>query len=103
MQELRTAYPHQRPLSLVALPAAAALSAHASQPTIGSLPTVIPLAPTVRGVALISKTQGKQVSEKLVDNTGGPPPGSGALFGLYATENSVFFVDDASNTFNLLH
>jgi hypothetical protein len=51
----------------------------------------------------INTATGKQISEKLVDNTGGPPPGSGALFGLYATENSVFFVDDASNTFNLLH
>lgn len=46
---------------------------------------------------------GRQISKKLVDNTGGPPPGSGALFGLFATEDSVFFVDDASNTFNLLH
>jgi hypothetical protein len=51
----------------------------------------------------IDTANGKQISEKLVDNTGGPPPGNGALFGLYATENSVFFVDDASNTFNLLH
>lgn len=51
----------------------------------------------------INPFNGKQISEKLVDNTGGPPPGSGALFGLYATENGVFFVDDASNTFNLLH
>ena len=46
---------------------------------------------------------GKQVAVKLVDNTGGPPPGSGALFGLIAASDGVFFVDDASNTFNLLH
>lgn len=46
---------------------------------------------------------GKQVAVKLVDNTGGPPPGSGALFGLIAARNGVYFVDDASNTFNLLH
>jgi len=46
---------------------------------------------------------GKQVAVKLVDNTGGPPPGSGALFGLIAASNGVYFVDDASNTFNLLH
>jgi hypothetical protein len=45
----------------------------------------------------------KQVAEKLVDNTGGPPPGAGALFGLIATHDGVYFVDDASNTFNLLH
>jgi hypothetical protein len=46
---------------------------------------------------------GKQVAVKLVDNTGGPPPGAGALFGLIAAPNGVYFVDDASNTFNLLH
>ncbi|HYK35087.1 hypothetical protein [Alloacidobacterium sp.] len=46
---------------------------------------------------------GKQVAVKLVDNTGGPPPGSGALFGLIAASSGVYFVDDASNTFNLLH
>lgn len=44
-----------------------------------------------------------QVAVKLVDNTGGPPPGAGALFGLVATHHGVYFVDDASNTFNLLH
>jgi hypothetical protein len=46
---------------------------------------------------------GKQVAVKLVDNTGGPPPGAGALFGLIAEPEGVYFVDDASNTFNLLH
>jgi hypothetical protein len=46
---------------------------------------------------------GRQVAVKLVDNTGGPPPGAGALFGLVAAPNGVYFVDDASNTFNLLH
>jgi hypothetical protein len=46
---------------------------------------------------------GKQVAVKLVDNTGGPPPGGGALFGLIAVRDGVYFVDDASNTFNLLH
>ena len=45
----------------------------------------------------------KQVAVKLVDNTGGPPPGAGALFGLIASFDGVYFVDDASNTFNLLH
>ncbi|GGG71274.1 hypothetical protein [Edaphobacter dinghuensis] len=44
----------------------------------------------------------KQVAVKLVDDTGGPPPGSGALFGLFVTDAGVYFVDDASNTFNLL-
>jgi DNA-binding beta-propeller fold protein YncE len=46
---------------------------------------------------------GKQVAEKLVDNSGGPPPGAGALFGLIADHEGVYFVDDATNTFNLLH
>jgi hypothetical protein len=46
---------------------------------------------------------GKQVAVKLVDNTGGPPPGAGALFGLIAVRDGVYFVDDASNTLNLLH
>jgi DNA-binding beta-propeller fold protein YncE len=50
----------------------------------------------------VNPKNGKQVAIVLVDNTGGPPPGSGALFGLIAVSNGVYFVDDASNTFNLL-
>lgn len=47
---------------------------------------------------------GRQVAVKLVDNSGGPPsPGGGALFGLVANPNGVYFVDDATNTFNLLN
>lgn len=46
---------------------------------------------------------GHQVASKLVDDTGGPPPGAGALFGLVAVRDGVYFVDDAANTFNLLH
>jgi hypothetical protein len=46
---------------------------------------------------------GKQVAVVLVDSSGGPPPGSGALFGLIAVSDGVYFVDDATNTFNLLH
>jgi DNA-binding beta-propeller fold protein YncE len=46
---------------------------------------------------------GKQIDVDLVDSSGGPPPGSGALFGLWALKGEVFFVDDATNTFNLLH
>ena len=45
---------------------------------------------------------GKQVDIDLVDASGGPPPGSGALFGLCATNKGVYFVDDATNTFNFL-
>jgi hypothetical protein len=51
----------------------------------------------------IDPNSGNQVAVKLVDNTGGPPPGAGALFGLFVTADGVYFVDDASNTFNLLH
>ena len=50
----------------------------------------------------VDPSTGTQLATKLVDNTG-TPPGSGALFGLTATDAGVFFVDDASNTFNLLN
>ncbi len=46
---------------------------------------------------------GKQVAVKTVDNTGNPP-GAGTLFGLVAVSGQgVYFVDDGSNTLNLLH
>lgn len=45
---------------------------------------------------------GKQVAVELVDNTGSPP-GAGALFGLTAVSDGVYFVDDATNTLNLFH
>lgn len=51
----------------------------------------------------IDPFSGKQVATKLVDSSGGPPPGSGALFGLFVTRDGVYFVDDAINTFNLLN
>jgi DNA-binding beta-propeller fold protein YncE len=51
----------------------------------------------------INPADNTQVAVKLVDNTGGPPPGSGALFGLIAAPDGVYFVDDAFNTFNFLH
>lgn len=47
---------------------------------------------------------GRQVDADLVDDSGGPPPGAGSLFGLWTLGNGyVYFVDDATNTFNLLH
>jgi hypothetical protein len=47
---------------------------------------------------------GAQIDVDLVDSSGGPPPGGGALFGLWALDDKrVYFVDDATNTFNLLH
>ena len=51
----------------------------------------------------INPANGQQVAVKLVDNTGGPPPGAGALFGLVAISDGVYFVDDNSNMLELLH
>jgi len=46
---------------------------------------------------------GPQVAKFQLDNTGSPP-GAGALFGLaFDPAAGVYFVDDASNTLNLLH
>ena len=46
---------------------------------------------------------GMQVAAKFIDTTG-DPQGAGALFGLIARAGiGVYFVDDASNTLNLLH
>lgn len=48
--------------------------------------------------------RGKQVASVLLDNTGGPPPGNGTLFGLiFDSERGVLFVDDGSNTLNSLN
>jgi len=47
---------------------------------------------------------GAQLAKAQLDNTGGPPPGAGALFGLaFDPARGVIFVDDAANTLNLLH
>ncbi|MFI5096468.1 MAG: hypothetical protein ACHQT6_00700 [Candidatus Acidiferrales bacterium] len=47
--------------------------------------------------------QGAQIASKLIDSSG-TPPGAGALFGLiFDPESGVVFVDDATNTLNLLH
>jgi hypothetical protein len=56
------------------------------------------------GFMVETMPNGMQVATQLVDNTGSPP-GAGALFGLVVdpTGNGVDFVDDASNTLNLLH
>jgi DNA-binding beta-propeller fold protein YncE len=45
---------------------------------------------------------GKQIATDLLDSSG-TPPGAGALFGLVAVWNGVYYVDDATNTFNLFH
>jgi len=47
--------------------------------------------------------QGAQIAKRLLDNSG-TPPGSGALFGLiFEPGRGVIFVDDATNTLNLLN
>jgi hypothetical protein len=47
---------------------------------------------------------GVQVADELLDGTGGPPPGAGTLFGLvFDPQRGLFFVDDGSNTLNLLN
>jgi hypothetical protein len=45
---------------------------------------------------------GQQIATKTVDTGGGPPPGAGDLFGLVTTSNQVYFVDDGTNTLNVL-
>lgn len=48
---------------------------------------------------------GTQLGPELLDNSGGPPPGSGALFGLAIAprDRGLYFVDDATNTLDLFH
>lgn len=49
-------------------------------------------------------THGRQIAKELIDSGGGPPPGAGDLFGLiYVPDWGVYFVDDGTNTLNLLH
>lgn len=46
---------------------------------------------------------GVQVSKTLLDSSGNPP-GAGALFGLIVVKGQgIYYVDDATNTLNLLH
>jgi hypothetical protein len=62
---------------------------------------------TVNGVngRLVETTpKGNQVATRMLD-TSGSPPGTGALFGLAIAPHGqgVYFVDDATNTLDLLH
>ncbi len=55
------------------------------------------------GFATEISPDGTQVARRLLDSSGSPP-GAGALFGLaFRPDLGVLFVDDATNTFNLLH
>lgn len=54
------------------------------------------------GYMVQTTPDGLQVSKTLLDSSGSPP-GNGALFGLVTVGESVYYVDDASNTLNLFH
>ncbi len=56
------------------------------------------------GYAVETTPEGQQIAKSLLDNTPGPPPGVGALFGvLYDPAVGLIFVDDDVNTLNKLH
>ena len=55
------------------------------------------------GYATEFTARGNAIATRLLDNTGGPPPGAGTLFGvLFDPEVGLVFVDDGSNTLNVL-
>jgi hypothetical protein len=54
------------------------------------------------GNLVVTSPSGHQIFSKLLDNTG-MPPGAGALFGLVHVQGTgLYFVDDVTNTLNLL-
>jgi hypothetical protein len=53
------------------------------------------------GLLLVTTASGEQVGFRLLDRSG-TPPGAGALFGLVTAHEGLYFVDDATNTLNLL-
>jgi hypothetical protein len=54
------------------------------------------------GFLVITRPNGTQIFTKLLDSSGNPP-GAGALFGLVFAHERLYFVDDATNTLNVLH
>jgi hypothetical protein len=52
------------------------------------------------GYMVQTTPDGLQVAKTLLDSSGNPP-GAGALFGLVAVGDDVYYVDDATNTLNL--
>jgi hypothetical protein len=56
------------------------------------------------GLIVETTPRGTQIATETLD-TNGTPPGAGALFGLAITpdHHGLYFVDDATNTLNLLH
>jgi hypothetical protein len=53
------------------------------------------------GFLVITRLDGTQVFKKLLDSSGNPP-GAGALFGLAFAPEGMYFVDDATNTLNIV-
>src|SRR5579872_915536 len=53
------------------------------------------------GFLVITTADGRQVFKKLLDSTG-TPPGNGTLFGLTFAGEAIYFVDDGTNTLNVL-
>src|ERR1017187_10282856 len=53
------------------------------------------------GLLVVTTPTGGQVGRMLLDKSG-MPPGAGALFGLATAHEGLYFVDDATNTLNLL-
>jgi len=55
------------------------------------------------GKLVVTTPAGKQIGAAMLDSSGSPK-GSGALFGLVLNTNGLlFFVDDATNTFDSFH
>ena len=55
-----------------------------------------------RGELVEVTPAGQQIATKTVDTGGGPPPGAGDLFGTLAVPDRVYFVDDGTNTLDVL-
>ena len=56
---------------------------------------------SANGKLVETSPQGRQVASRSVDHAG-TPPGAGALFGLAADGKQLWFVDDVTNTLDLL-
>jgi len=76
------------------------------EPTGNHHPTVAPYGSfrAADGQIVETTPAGAQVATKTLDTTG-VPPGSGTLFGLAVSPDrtGVYFVDDGTNTLNILH
>lgn len=53
------------------------------------------------GFGVVTTPSGHQIFKALLDNNG-TPPGAGALFGVTFLGNTLYYVDDATNTLNVV-